>query len=238
MSGKIVGILGGMGPEATVDLMSRIIRATPAKDDSDHIRMMVDNNPQVPSRIKALLEGSGVNPAPCLQDMARKLAAWGADFLAMPCNTAHHYHADIQQAVSIPVLNMIELAADEASGKHPGIETVGLLASSATLRLKLYERSFARKGLRLLAPPPRVQDSLMSAIRTIKTGCYGQEVIAALQDTADTLVREGAGALLVACTELSLISDRIRAPCPILDTAQILAEAVVEEALRTGGSVS
>ncbi|MFW6037888.1 MAG: aspartate/glutamate racemase family protein, partial [Desulfonatronovibrio sp.] len=112
MAEKIAGILGGMGPEATVDLMNRVIKATPAKDDEDHIRMVVDNNPKVPSRIKALIQGDGSSPGPCLREMARKLESWGVDFLAMPCNTAHFYHQEIQEAVSIPVLDMISLAVE------------------------------------------------------------------------------------------------------------------------------
>jgi aspartate racemase len=146
VSGKIVGIIGGMGPEATVDLMSRIIKATSAEDDIDHIRMVVDNNPKVPSRIKALLDGGGESPVHCLQDMARRLAAWGVDFLAMPCNTAHYFHKDIQDAVSIPVLDMIALAAARTADSNPGVETVGLLASTATINLNIYEQGCSPKG--------------------------------------------------------------------------------------------
>ncbi|RLB91348.1 MAG: aspartate racemase RacD, partial [Deltaproteobacteria bacterium] len=87
-SEKIVGILGGMGPEATVDLMQRIISLTPALDDIDHIRCIVDNNPKVPSRIKAIIEGDGEDPGPCMADMGRRLESWGADFLVIACNTA------------------------------------------------------------------------------------------------------------------------------------------------------
>jgi len=94
-----------MGPEATVDLMLRVIKATPATDDQDHIHMLVDNNPKVPSRIKARLHGSGESPAPVLVSMARRLADWGADFLAIPCNTVHHYLREVQKAVDIPVLD-------------------------------------------------------------------------------------------------------------------------------------
>ena len=90
--GKIVGILGGMGPEATVELMRRVIELTPANDDCDHIRMLVDNNPKVPSRIKALLEGNKESPLPVLIDMALGLEKSGADFLVMPCHTAHAYY--------------------------------------------------------------------------------------------------------------------------------------------------
>jgi aspartate racemase len=231
VSGKIVGIIGGMGPEATVDLMARIIRATPAEDDIDHIRMVVDNNPKVPSRIKALLDGGGESPVHCLQDMARRLAAWGVDFLAMPCNTAHYFHRDIQDAVSIPVLDMIALAAARTADSHPGIETVGLLASTATINLNIYESAAAQSGLTLLTPAHAVQTELMAAIGRIKTGRYGEEAEAVLQSAADNLEQGGAGALLVACTELSVISDRIRAGCPVLDSAQILAEAIVREAI-------
>ncbi len=232
MNGKIVGIIVGMGPEATVDLMARIIRATPAEDDIDHIRMVVDNNPKVPSRIKALLDGGGDSPVDCLQDMARGLAAWGVDFLAMPCNTAHYFHREIQDAVSIPVLDMISLAVARAADSHPDVESVGLLASTATINLDIYGPAAAQRGLALLTPTPAVQADLMAAIRRIKTGRYGEETEAALQGAAETLVQEGAGALLVACTELSVLSHRIRAGCPVLDSAQILAEAIVREANR------
>ena len=90
MKELVAGILGGMGPEATVDLMHRIIAHTDARDDIDHVRCIVDNNPKVPSRIKALLEGGGESPAPCMADMGRRLEAWGADFLCIACNTAHN----------------------------------------------------------------------------------------------------------------------------------------------------
>ncbi len=85
---KVVGIIGGMGPEATVDLMRRIIANTPALDDIDHIRCIVDNNPKIPSRIKALIEADGESPGPVMAAMGKSLEAYGVDFLAIPCNTA------------------------------------------------------------------------------------------------------------------------------------------------------
>ena len=102
MSEKVVGIIGGMGPAATVDLMQRIIDATPARDDIDHLRVLVDNNPKVPSRIAALLEGGGISPAPCMVDMARGLVTAGAQLLAIPCNTAHHYFEEVAGQVDVP----------------------------------------------------------------------------------------------------------------------------------------
>ncbi|MFO7728816.1 MAG: amino acid racemase [Desulfonatronovibrio sp.] len=230
MAEKIAGILGGMGPEATVDLMNRIIKATPAKDDIDHIRMVVDNNPKVPSRIRALIEGNGPSPGPCLQEMARKLENWGVDFLAMPCNTAHFYHQEIQEAVSIPVLDMIELTVGQIAGSHSQINTVGLIASTAVINLDIYKNAFALKDINLITPQPRLQDALMSAIRCIKTCRYGEEVGLTMQKAADDLIQNGAQVLLIACTELSIIGSGVRAEIPILDAAQILAEAIVREA--------
>ena len=122
---KIVGILGGMGPDATVDLMQRIIRLTPALDDADHIRCIVDNNPKVPSRIKAIIEGGGEDPGPCMADMGRRLASWGADFLVIACNTAHYYHGAVQQAVDIPVINLIDLVTNHVKDHFPDTGVAG-----------------------------------------------------------------------------------------------------------------
>ncbi len=234
MSEKIVGIIGGMGPEATVDLMARVIKATPALDDIDHIRLVVDNNPRVPSRIKALIDKTGESPLSCLQDMARKLATWGVDFLAMPCNTAHFYHPWVQEAVDIPVLNMIDLAVAAVISENPGLETVGLLASTAVLDLRLYEKRFAEKGVRLISPTDSLQNEVMDAIRKIKTSNYGREVVESTQAAADDMVERGAGALLVACTELSIIGYRLKTPKTCHDASQILADAIVKKVKNVG----
>lgn len=230
MQEKIVGIIGGMGPEATVDFMARIIKATPARDDGDHIRMLVDNNPKIPSRIRAIIDGNGESPIPCLQDMACRLAAWGAHFLAMPCNTAHYYHREIQAATTIPLLDMVDLAVRAVISRNPGIESVGLLASTAVIQLKLYEKRFADSGLTLLAPADPIQKDLMRAIRKIKTGHYGPGEVETIQAAADHLHARGAAALLVACTELSIIGRRITSTPAVFDSSQILAQAVIREA--------
>ena len=236
MADKIVGVIGGMGPEATVDLMRRVIRATPAQDDIDHIRMIVDNNPKVPSRIKAVIEGTGESPAPILVEMARKLEAYGADFLVIPCNTAHYYFNDIRSAVSIPVIDMIELTVDAVLGENPALKTTGLLASEAVLRTGLYMKRFGERGVDLVYPQDNLQDELMTAIRTIKTGRYGSSEKDILRSAADDMIKRKAEALIIACTELSLIADALDPAVNVYDSAQILAEAVVRIAKeRTQG---
>jgi aspartate racemase len=227
MADKIVGVIGGMGPEATVDLMRRVMQATPAQDDFDHIRMIVDNNPKVPSRIKAIIESTGESPAPILAEMARKLKAYGADFLVIPCNTAHYYLNDIRSALSIPVIDMIELTVDAVLSENPALKTTGLLASQAVLQTGLYMKRFGERGVDLVYPQNELQGKLMNAIRAIKTGRYGDREKSILRSAAHDMIGRTAEALIIACTELSLIADALDPELKVYDSAQILAEAVV-----------
>jgi aspartate racemase len=220
---KCAGVLGGMGPDATVDFMNRLIRLVDAKEDNDHIRCIVDNNPKVPSRIKALFEGGKEDPAPCLMDMARRLEAWGADFLVMPCNTAHHYHGQIQSAVRIPVLDMIMLAAEAVRQKFPHLRKVGILATSATVRVGLYEKAFGELGIETLYPDEREQAELLALIKSIKAGQIGEAQRAALITIGRGVLEKGAQALVLACTELSVIAPQ-KAELPFVDASQALAE--------------
>ena len=228
---KTVGILGGMGPEATLDLMRRVVAGTPAHDDADHIRMLVDSNPRVPSRIEALIEGTAESPAPCLVEMARGLERQGADFLAIPCNTAHHYHAEVAAAVGVPVLNMIEMTVRDAGGACPDLTRVGLLASSALMRIRLYERWFERLGVGVLYPGPGVQRALMDLIRAVKAGSYTTAQVAACDRAAEDLEARGAQCLVVACTELSVVAEGLQTDLPVCDASDVLARAVIREAL-------
>jgi len=231
MRQKTVGIIGGMGPEATVDLMQRIIQATPANDDQDHLRLLVDNNPKVPSRIKALIEGTGEDPAPVLVQMARDLERLGADFLAIPCNTAHHFHPAVQAAVGVPVLNMIELTAGRIRQETPDVRKVGLLASTAVIRTGLYDKSFARRGVEVVHPGDTSQDQVLAAIRAIKAQRFCSASLDALNRAIDDLIARKAEVILIACTELSVIAKKLQLSVATCDSAQVLAEAIVAEAM-------
>jgi aspartate racemase len=221
-----------MGPDATVDFMSRLIRLVDAKEDSDHIRCIVDNNPKVPSRISALFEGGKEDPAPCLADMARRLEAWGADFLVMPCNTAHYYYGQIREAVGIPVLNMIELAAKAVRENFPHLRKVGILATSATVKVGLYEKAFDALGIETLYPDAPEQAGLLALIKSIKAGQIGKAQRAALLATGRHVLGKGAQALVIACTELSVVAPR-KGELPFVDASQALAEETV--AIAKGG---
>lgn len=221
---QIIGVLGGMGPEATIDFQRRVLALTPAEDDADHLRMLIDNNPKVPSRLAAIVEGTGEDPTPALIAMAQGLEQQGADFLVMPCNTAHHYHAAVADAVSIPFLHMPALAVKSLAANSNGPTRVGLLASSALSRIHLYEPHFAEHSLELLYPTEDVQTKLMALIRAVKAGDPSDEEAAAFNAAASDLEGQGAQQLLIACTELSALADSLSSDLPLTDASQVLAE--------------
>ncbi|GAH56604.1 unnamed protein product, partial [marine sediment metagenome] len=143
MPEKIIGILGGMGPEATIDLFYKIIKFTPAEKDQDHFRIIIDNNPKIPDRTAAIL-GKGEDPLPALQETARNLEKAGVDFIIIPCNTAHYFLPQIQKSVNIPVLNMIEETAKETRKRIFPIQKVGLLASMGIYKTEIYHQHFKK----------------------------------------------------------------------------------------------
>ena len=227
---KVAGILGGMGPEATVDLMARIIKNTPAQDDIDHVHCLIDNNPKVPSRIKALIEGTGENPGPAMADMARKLEAAGADFLCIACNTAHNYYRDVAGAVRIPVLNMIELAVDAALGVEPSATGIGILASPAVRTTKLYENVLAPRGIAAVYPDHEAEEALLDVIKRVKRGDTGAAARQKLAEVVKNLQAKGVHTAIAACTELGVIMAGQSYGLLIVDASEALAKAVVKEA--------
>lgn len=224
----VIGIIGGMGPEATLDLMRRVLALTPARDDNDHIHMIVDNNPKVPSRIARLIEGTGIDPAPELIRMARGLEAAGATSLAIPCNTAHAYAGEIAQSVSIPLLDMVKLTAGRLSRMDPPNCRVGILASTAVRMLGLYDAALEPFGLSLVWPERQLD--LMDIIRAVKGGDTSPATGKVFADIATDLTANGAEMVLIACTELSILAASLDATVSVLDALDVLSEAIVAQA--------
>ncbi|MFP2768693.1 aspartate/glutamate racemase family protein [Oceanisphaera sp. KMM 10153] len=227
MSEQTVGVIGGMGPEATVDLMRRVIAATPARDDIDHIHMLVDNNPKVPSRIKALIEGTGESPAPFMANMAQGLERAGVDFLVIPCNTAHMYYPEVVAAVSIPVVNILDVTVQHVKRCQPDIRRVGMLASTAVENIRLYHDKFDAEDIETLFPAAAHQEKVMALIKGVKSNDYDADTLARYNEAAAWLKSQGAECLVLACTELSVIADKLTIDLPVYDASQLLAEHIV-----------
>ena len=224
---RVVGIIGGMGPEATLDLMRRVLAKTPAQGDQDHIHLIVESNPKIPSRIAHLIDGTGADPTPELIRIAQNLQRAGAEALAIPCNTAHAYAHSIRRAVSIPLLDMVQLTVDHIAGSRR-VARVGLLASSAVLATELYAKSFTCHGIAIVHPAR--QDEVMSLIKAVKCGETGPDAEAALARIALELANR-ADVLLVGCSELSVIAAGITAP--FVDSLDVQAQAIVNFAAST-----
>lgn len=214
-----------MGPEATILLQRKILDAVPARDDADHVPLIVDMNPQVPSRIAHLIEGTGEDPGPVLAAMARRLEGAGAAALAMPCNTAHHYADAIRRAAGVPFLDMVALASAEAAARLGPGGRVGLLASPAVRMTGLYEAALGAHGLTALWPDDDAP--MLAAIRSIKAQGPGETAARTVAAAAQELAARGAGLLFVACTEFSLVADRLAAPVPLVDTLDVLVGELV-----------
>lgn len=229
---KTVGILGGMGPEATVLLMSRILAATPARDDADHIPLLVDQNPQVPSRIRRLIEGTGKDPGPVLAAMARRLQGAGAQALAMPCNTAHHYAPAIRAAATVPLIDMVALSVAHAATLAGQGGRVGILASPAVRRIGLFEPAFAQAGL--IPVYAADEDAMLTNIRRIKAQGATPEAQAALARASADLCAQGARVQMIACTEFSLISHAVDPQAQSFDTLDQLVSAIIAFATGRG----
>ena len=158
---KVLGVIGGVGPMATVDFYKKLIELTDASCDQEHIHVLIDGNCQIPDRTASILAGDD-RPLPYLIDSARRLEEAGADLLLIVCNAAHYYFDRLRAACSVPLLNMIDLAAAEAARR--GYRCAALLAVDGTLRAGTYDRAFEERGLRLLHPDARGQEQVMHLI--------------------------------------------------------------------------
>lgn len=224
----VVGVIGGMGPEATVDLMRRVIAATPATDDIDHIRMLVDNNSKVPSRMKALIDRNGEDPTPVLVGMAKGLVSSGADFLVIPCNTAHHYLPAIQGAVPVPVADMIGLSVARFGRELGSQPRIGLLASPAVRLTGLFARRCEAAGIEVLWPEGGDDAAVLAVIKAVKAGRPTDGLMTAYRGAAGNLARRGAGVLVIACTELSVAGGLDGLGVPWIDTLDVLVDDILE----------
>ena len=234
-SKKTIGIIGGMGSEATSDLFRSIVDQTVAFKDSDHLPIIINNNPSIPDRSDFIL-GIGPDPVPFLIESARKLESWGADFLVMPCNTAHYFIEDIRKAVSIPLINMIEESANRVKDIHPEVLSLGLLSTLGSYKTKIYSKFYNERELIIIVPDEQHRQNIMNAIygnQGIKAG-YKKETAESIQFAVNQLLDSGAEAIVIGCTEIPLIIDYLEIPVPIVNPTRILARRSIEMA---GGEI-
>ena len=227
MNKPVLGILGGVGPLATAYFMELIINKTPARRDQDHIPMIVYNDPQIPDRTAYILDKSRENPCPEMVKVAGWLERAGADFIAIPCNTAHYFYDAINEAVAVPVLNIMEETAHAVMKAVGQGATIGLLATEGTVSSGVFQSFFEKSGLTTLTPDPKNQQKLMELIYDgVKTSHpYNPQDFC---DIAERLHNAGCAAVVVGCTELSVIyQDLADKPPYLVDSLDVLAQTCV-----------
>lgn len=227
MTDKTAGVIGGMGPEATVDFMARVIAATPASTDQEHVRLLVDQNPKVPSRQDARA-GTGEDPGPAMAAMAKGLEQAGADFLVMPCNTAHAFAQSVRSAVSIPLVSIIDATVDACRE----YENVGVLTTPGCLEAGLYQDALATAGLTAVLPDETEVAEMMRLVAAVKAGDRNEAIARGMRSLAAALVDRGAQAVVAACTEIPLVLTPDMLDVPLVSSTDVLAEVTV--AIATG----
>ncbi|GAA1828662.1 aspartate racemase [Pseudonocardia ailaonensis] len=223
----LVGVLGGMGPSATADFYRKVIDLTAARRDQDHVRLAIWADPTTPDRTTALL-GGGASPVPALVRGLRALEACGARVIAIPCNTAHAYLADLRAVSGTPVLDMVDLAVARVRRIAPTVTRIGVLATRGTHRSGLYDRAAATHGIEVVhLPDPHQGEYVDAAIAMVKggrdLGLAGSLVARATRALGDL----GAEAAIAGCTEIPLVAQEAGRVLPLVDATMALAQRVV-----------
>ena len=226
----MVGILGGLGPDATNQLCAEITALTPASKDQDHLRVITFSNPKIPDRTEFILR-KGKSPVSEMRKTARTLENAGADFIIIPCNTAHYFVNDVQKSVNIPILNMIEETAKYISKNYPAIKTVGLLSTTGTINTKIYDGALKKYGIKVLKPSKKDQKTfVMEAIygeKGIKAG-YREYPDLLLKHAANNLLERGAKLVIAGCTEIGLVFKKT--DFLVINPSNVIARVAVNRA--------
>ncbi|WP_106297777.1 aspartate/glutamate racemase family protein [Knoellia remsis] len=228
MRNEPVGILGGIGPMATVYFMQRIIAMTDASRDQDHVDMLVWNHASIPDRTAYLLGSSDENPGPVMAQDARELEQAGARFIAIPCNTARAFLDEVREGVDIEVLDIVGETVSAAQAAVPGLTTLGILATDGTLRSRIYHDTATQRGLTPVEPDDDVQKDVMAMIYDgVKAG------MPVSRDRVDAAVAhlraKGAQAIVLGCTELSVLRTDVGLDdADVVDSLDALAARTIE----------
>ena len=221
---KTVGVIGGLGPYATLDFFERILRRTRAQQEQEHLRLIIDNNTSVPDR-NAFMRGEGPSPAPALAASARGLQDAGADFIVMACNTTHAWEADIRGAITVPFLSMVKETADAVAELRPA--AAGVLAVDACLTAGLYQNALSAAGVKPLLLNADSQKTFMELIYRIKHGDEGEKVKRAMATLARKLEAQGAEVIIAGCTEIPIVLTADDIEGELVNSTDVLVERTI-----------
>lgn len=234
-----LGVVGGVGPAATVDFLDKIVRNTPARRDQDHVKLLVEQNPQIPDRTENLI-GEGADPTVSLYATCKRLEEGGADIIAIPCNTAHAFVERIQPYLRVPIVNMLTETVRYVHEHYPAQRKIGVLATSGTMASGVYEKALEAQGLQQIAPEPALQSRVMQAIygkQGVKAGFTAGACHDDIAAAVEGLIDEGVEVIVLGCTELPLLLPHAEfvgsggARVTLIDPTDVLARRCIAYAL-------
>jgi len=224
---KTVGVMGGMGPDATVDFMAKVIAMTDSGTDQDHVHMIVDQNPTVPDRQAAIREGL-TDVTDALGEMAKGLENAGADFLVMVCNTAHVFLDGVHASTRIPFISIIDESVSAIDELCPEANKVGVMATTGCLKTQVFQDALRASGREPLVPEGPDMDELMDLIKAIKAGDKGAGVQRGMQASANKLTQRGAEVIIAGCTEIPIVFSGENCAVPVVSSTDVLARRTLE----------
>lgn len=227
---KTVGVMGGMGPDATVDFMAKVIALTDSGRDQDHVHMLVDQDPTVPNRQAAIKSGTD-DVTPRLTAMACRLESAGADFLVMVCNTAHVFIGGVREATNVPFISIVDESVKEIDRICPAAATVGVMATDGCLATNIYQDAIVASGRSAVIPDEANLKKLMALIGAIKAGDKSDDVTAGMESVARALTDAGADVLIAGCTEIPIVFEGGGFLVPVVASTNVLARRTVEYAM-------
>jgi aspartate racemase len=222
-SSKVIGILGGMGPYATVMFMQNILDLTNAKKDWDHIRTVVDNNTQIPSRSRAILFNE-TSPYDAMLESSRKLESYPVDAIVVPCNSAIYWIKEIEESLSIPIFNIVEVASKAIRNIH-NPEKVAVLTGAVSYQTDLYKTSVENEGMEYIKLPNNIQSKVEGLIESIKLmgGNENLQLQQELSSVIDEIIKlTSVEIIILGCTEFTYFKN-YNYSVPVVDSSHELA---------------
>lgn len=221
---KTLGVIGGLGPIATAHFLELIINMTDAATDQQHLDMIIYNTPTIPDRTAYILDNEAENPLSRMLEVGNALARQGVSCIAIPCVTAHYFYEQLERGIPVPLINGVEQTVRHL--KENGIQKVGIMATDGTVRSGIFHRELEKQGLRPLVPGEKAQKNVMHLIfNNVKAGIPAE--MDRFYGAARDLREQGAQAIILGCTELSLIKRDHRIGPDFLDAMEVLAQQSV-----------
>jgi aspartate racemase len=226
---KVIGVLGGMGPLATVDFLRKLIEETPATRDEDHLPVIAWSVPQIPER-PAAITGNGESPLPAFLAGIRTLKDAGAIVIAIPCNTAHYWYDDMVREGGLPIVHIADAALDELKARRISGKAVGVIATKGTLAAGFFQQRLAASGFECISNHDAdIDEYVLPAIVHVKRNEL-EAASALLKIAVEKLLARGAGGVILGCTETPVVVDRLPSQLAdhCVDATRALAKACVK----------